>query len=61
MWKLLEKDFRAICINFSDGNVCDKKYLFACGSNKKCPEFNNADSLVFFCPYEIKIQESRIL
>ena len=54
IWKLLEKNFGAICIKLPDASDNGDTYLFACGPNKKCPEVTKTDSFVFFSPNEIK-------
>ena len=43
IWKVLEKYFGVICIHlpYLDGN--GERYLFVCGSNKKCPEIITAE------------------
>ena len=48
IWTLLEKNFGATCIKLPDASVNSEIYLFVCGPNKKCPEFDKADSFMFF-------------
>tara|TARA_Y100001968_G_C19385342_1_gene732540 strand:+ start:162 stop:647 length:486 start_codon:yes stop_codon:yes gene_type:complete len=54
IWLLLEKNFGATCIQLPDSTIDGKSYLFICGPNKKCPEFNNIDSCFFFSTNQVK-------
>ena len=52
MWTLLEKNFGAICIKFSDSGLM-VKHIYSYVVLKKCQEVNITDSFVFFSPNEI--------
>ncbi len=59
IWTLLQKNFGATCIKLPDANINGETYLFICGPNKKCPDFNNADSFAFLAPNEIQKTRSQ--
>ena len=57
IWTLLAKNFGVTCIQLPDASINDKRYLFVCGPNKKCPEVRNADSFIFSSPNDLKQQK----